>query len=84
VRMKLAAFERIRKDRLRGIITEGEARTLNRYVANLLYQALGEADFTNERFKEMVSPGRLYTDCGVTRKARPRGRPRKVRDGDAP
>lgn len=84
VRMKLAAFERIRKDRLRGIITEEEAKTLNRYVADLLYQALGEADFSNERFEELVSPGRLYTDCGITSKTRPRGRPRKVRDGDAP
>ncbi len=82
--MKLAAFERIRKDRLRGIITEEEAKRLNRYVADLLYQALGEADFSNERFGEMVSPGRLYADCGVTRKARPRGRPRKVKGGDAP
>jgi len=84
VRMKLAAFERIRKDRLRGIITAEEAKTLNRYVADLLYRALGEADFSNERFEEMVSPSRLYADCGVTRKARPRGRPRKVKDGDAP
>ena len=48
----------------------------------MLFDALNEADVSNEDFERSISSERLYPYCGVTRKAKPRGRPRKG-GGDA-
>ena len=82
IQAKLTAFERIRKDQKRDIITAEEARRLKDTVRDMLFDALNEADVSNEDFERSISSERLYPYCGVTRKAKPRGRPRKG-GGDA-
>ena len=79
---KLAAFERIRKDQKRDVITAEEARRLKDTVRNMLFDALNKADVSTEDFERSISSERLYPYCGITRKAKPRGRPRKG-GGDA-
>ena len=83
VRAKLAAFERITKDYRRGVITKEDARQAKNYVRDLLYDALRDKDFSLEEFKRRIAPQALYASCEIVRKAKPRGRPRKQRDGDA-
>ena len=70
------------KDQKRDIITAEEARRLKDTVRDMLFDALNEADVSNEDFERSISSERLYPYCGVTRKAKPRGRPRKG-GGDA-
>ena len=70
------------KDQKRDIITAEEARRLKDTVRDMLFDALNEADVSNEGFERSISSERLYPYCGVTRKAKPRGRPRKG-GGDA-
>ena len=79
---KFAAFERIRKDQKRDVITAEEARRLKDTVRDMLFDALNKADVSTEDFERSISSERLYPYCGVTRKAKPRGRPRKG-GGDA-
>lgn len=79
---KLAAFERIRQDQKRDVITAEEARRLKDTVRDMLFNALNKADVSNADFERSISSERLYPYCGVTRKAKPRGRPRKG-GGDA-
>lgn len=74
---KLAAFERIRQDQKRDVITAEEARRLKDTVRDMLFNALNKADVSNADFERSISSERLYPYCGVTRKAKPRGRPRK-------
>ena len=81
VRAKLAAFERITKDYRRGAITKEDARRAKDYVRDLLYDALRDKDFSLEEFERRVAPQALYVSCEIIRKAKPRGRPRKQRDG---
>ena len=83
VRAKLTAFERITKDQQRGAITKEDARRVKDYVRDLLYDALRDKDFTLEEFERRVAPQSLYASCGIVRNAKPRGRPRKQRDGEA-
>ena len=63
-------------------ITAEEARRLKDTVRDMLFDALNEADVSNEDFERSISSERLYPYCGVTRKTKPRGRPRKG-GGDA-
>ena len=83
VRAKLAAFERITKDYRRGAITKEDARRAKDYVRNLLYEALRDKEFSLEEFERRIAPQALYAFCGIVRTAKPRGRPRKQRDGEA-
>ena len=81
VRAKLAAFERITKDYRRGAITKEDARRAKDYVRDLLYDALRVKDFSLEELERRVAPQALYVSCEIIRKAKPRGRPRRQRDG---
>lgn len=83
VRAKQAAFERITKDQRRGAITKEDARRAKDYVRDLLYDALRDKDFSLEEFERRVAPQALYTTCEIVRQAKPRGRPRRQRDGEA-
>lgn len=83
VQAKLAAFQRITKDQQRGAITKEDARRAKDYVRDLLYDALRDKDFSLEEFERRVAPQALYDFCGIARTAKPRGRPRKQRDGKA-
>ena len=82
VRAKLAAFERITKDYRRGAITKEDARRTKDYVRDLLYDALRDKGFSLEEFERRIAPQTLYASCEIVRKAKPRGRPRKQRDGE--
>ena len=83
VRVKQAAFERITKDQQREAITKEDARRAKDYVRDLLYDALRDQDFSLEEFERRIAPQALYTSCGIVRNAKPRGRPRKQRDGES-
>ena len=82
IKAKITAFNRIRKDYQRGIITEEEMRRLKDAVRDRLFDALSSPDISNEDFERSISSQHLYPICRVDRQARPRGRPRKVKDGD--
>ena len=82
IKAKITAFNRIRKDYQRGIITEEEMRRLKDAVRDRLFDALSSSDISNEDFERSISSQHLYPICRVARQARPRGRPRKVKDGD--
>ena len=82
IKAKITAFNRIRKDYQRGIITEEEMRRLKDAVRDRLFDALSSPDISNEAFERSISSQHLYSICRVARQARPRGRPRKAKDGD--
>ena len=82
IKAKITAFNRIRKDYQRGIITEEEMRRLKDAVRDRLFDALSSPDISNEDFERSISSQHLYPICRVARQANPRGRPRKVKDGD--
>ena len=82
IKAKITAFNRIRKDYQRGIITEEEMRRLKDAVRDRLFDALSSSDISNEDFERSISSQHLYPICRVARQANPRGRPRKVKDGD--
>lgn len=77
VRIKLTAFERINQDMRRGVITREEARTAKDYVRDLLYEALRRGDMPLDSFERETSSASVYAHCRITRKAKPRGRPKK-------
>ncbi|WP_443665716.1 hypothetical protein, partial [Dysosmobacter sp.] len=52
------------------------------YVRDLLYDALRDADTSVEAFEESVSSENVYQHCGITRTAKPRGRPPKKKAGE--
>ena len=82
IKAKITAFNRIRKDYQRGIITEEEMRRLKDAVRDRLFDALSSPDISSEDFERSISSQHLYPICRVTRQANPRGRPRKAKDGD--
>ena len=82
IKAKITAFNRIRKDYQRGIITEEEMRRLKDAVRNRLFDALSSPDISNEDFERSISSQHLYPICRVVRQAKPRGRPRKAKGGD--
>jgi hypothetical protein len=46
-------------------------------VRDALYDALRRSDLSPDDFEREVSSEPVYTRCGITRKAKPRGRPKK-------
>lgn len=82
IKAKITAFNRIRKDYQRGVITEEEMRQLKDAVRDKLFDALSSPDISNEDFKESISSVRIYPPYGISRQAKPRGRPRKAKDGN--
>ena len=82
IKAKITAFNRIRKDYQRGTITEAEMRRLKDTVRNRLFDALSNPDISNKNFESSISSQHLYPICRVARQAKPRGRPRKAKDGD--
>ena len=83
VRAKLTAFARITQDQRREIITKEDARRAKDCVRDLLYDALRDKDFSLDEFERRIAPQALYAFCGIVRTAKPRGRPRKQRDGES-
>lgn len=77
LRIKLTAFERITKDMRREAITREEARAAKYDVRDALYDALRRSDLPLETFEQTVSSEAVYARCGIMRKAKPRGRPKK-------
>lgn len=77
LRIKLTAFERINQDMRRDAITREEARIAKDYVRDLLYEALRRSDMPLDAFERQLSSEAVYGNCGIMRKAKPRGRPKK-------
>ncbi|MEA4954318.1 MAG: DUF6076 domain-containing protein [Pseudoflavonifractor sp.] len=77
LRIKLTAFERITKDMGREAITREAARAAKDDVRDALYDALRRNDLPLEVFERTVSSEAVYARCGIARKAKPRGRPKK-------
>lgn len=84
VRAKVAAFERITKDMQRGIISREDARAAKDCVRDRLYDALRTQNVTVEEFEKSIAPETLYAACGITRKSKPRGRPKRDRGDEVP
>ncbi len=82
IRAKQKVHGRITKDMQRGIISREDSYKAKDYIRDRLYEALRTPDLSVEAFEESIEPARVYKFCGITRKAKPRGRPPKPKDGD--
>lgn len=70
-------FQRIDKDKTRGAITAEEREVLREKAKELYHEARVTAGTTYAAFNESLSKENLYPLCGVQRRSKPRGRPRK-------
>ena len=70
-------YQRIDKDRSRGVITAEERTKLREKAQELYHQARTKPGTTYEAFNTSLAAERLYPRCGVERKSRPRGRPKR-------
>ncbi len=70
-------YQRIDKDRSRGVITAEERTKLREKAQELYHQARTKPGTTYEAFDTSLAKERLYPCCGVERKSRPRGRPKR-------
>ena len=70
-------YQRIDKDRSRGVITAEERTKLREKAQELYHQARTKPGTTYEAFDTSLAKERLYPRCGVERKRRPRGRPKR-------
>ena len=80
--VRVRANARITKDMQRGRITSEEARRAKDYVRDHLYEALRQPDYSVADFESAVSTEKVYSFCGITRTANPRGRPKAVGESD--
>lgn len=69
-------YLRIDKDLSRGVITRKEKEKLYRTAHDLYYDATVKSGTSNEEFEKQLESKNLYSLCKVTRKAKPRGRPK--------
>ena len=72
-------YQRIDKDPSRGVITAEERTKLREKAQELYHPARTKPGTTCEAFDTSLAKERLYSRCGVERKDRPRGRPKRER-----
>ena len=70
-------FQRIDKDKSRGNITAEERDLLREKAQELYHTARTKPGTSYEAFNVSLSKEKLYPLCGVQRKSRPRGRPKR-------
>ena len=70
-------FQRIDKDKSRGNITAKERELLHEKAQELYHTARTKPGTSYEAFNTSLSKENLYPLCGVQRKSRPRGRPKR-------
>ena len=70
-------LDRIDSDTYNGCITEKERSALKKKAENMLLSAKRNPNQTVEEFNESLQSKNLYPLCGVVRKSKPRGRPKK-------
>lgn len=70
-------FQRIDKDKSRGNITEKERELLREKAQELYHEARTKPGTSYDAFDASLSAGKLYPLCGVQRKSKPRGRPKR-------
>ena len=70
-------FQRIDKDRSRNVITAEERMLLREKAQELYHSARTKPRTSYEAFNASLSKENLYLLCGVQRKSRPRGRPKR-------
>lgn len=69
--------QRLDKDFSRGNITAEERERLYRKAKDLFHQAQTRPGVSFDRFEQSLASEHLYTLCGIQRKRKARGRPRK-------
>lgn len=70
-------FQRIDKDKSRGNITAEERELLREKAQELYHTARTKPGTSYEAFNTSLSKEKLYPLCGVQRKSKPRGRPKR-------
>ena len=70
-------FQRIDKDKSRGNITAEERELLRERAQELYHEARTRPGTSYDAFNASLSKEKLYPLCGVQRKSRPRGRPKR-------
>ena len=70
-------YQRIDKDKARGIITAEEQLRLRAKAEELYHEARTQPGMPYEAFNESLATRNLYPLCGVQRRSKPVGRPRK-------
>lgn len=70
-------YQRIDKDKARGIITAEEQMRLRAKAEELYHEARTQPGMPYEAFNESLATKNLYPLCDVQRKSKPVGRPRK-------
>ncbi len=84
INAKNKVHARITKDMQRGNISREDSYTAKDYVRDRLYEALRTPNLSVEQFEASIAPEQVYSICGITRTANPRGRPPKKKGGDGP
>lgn len=70
-------LQRIDRDVSRGVITAEDKVVLYKKAKGLFHAAETEAGTSYETFEQMLQSKNLYPLCGVVRKSKPRGRPKR-------
>ena len=70
-------FQRIDRDVSRNVITAEDKVVLYKKAKDLFHAAETEAGTSYESFEQMLQSENLYPLCGVVRKSKPRGRPKR-------
>ena len=76
-RALVRCLDRIDRDLSRGCITEADRETLRKKANDLFTSALRNSRMTADAFDKSLQSKALYPLCGVVRKSKPRGRPKK-------
>ena len=70
-------FQRIDRDVSRNVITAEDKVVLYKKAKDLFHVAETEAGTSYEAFEQMLQSENLYLLCGVVRRSKPRGRPKR-------
>lgn len=70
-------FQRIDRDVSRNVITAEDKVVLYKKAKDLFHAAETEAGTSYETFEQMLQSENLYPLCGVVRRSKPRGRPKR-------
>ena len=70
-------LQRIQKDCERNNITDSEKDLLSRTAKDMYHSATVKSGISNDEFDESLKSKNLYSKCGIKRKSKKRGRPKK-------
>ncbi len=71
------ALDRVGHDFKRGVISATDKELLCKTISDIYHKGITSTNISNYDFENSLQPKALYSQCGIIRKANPRGRPKK-------